>query len=184
MRFTTVFLFTASALVSMPASSAVTVIGNSSARVCFEAAESPLMPRAYHLEQCGNALTEEAGTPRNVAATYVNRGVLRVRIGKIDEAIADFDAAMALYPDEPEAYLDKGSALIRAGQPEAAVPLFGMALERNTRKPAFAYYGRAMAYEDMGNLQLAYSDYKRASAAAPKWDRPREELSRFEVKRR
>lgn len=184
MRFSTVFLFTASAIVSMPASSAVMVIGSTSARICYEAAEGRSPPNAYQLEQCDHALVEEAMIPRNVAATHVNRGVLRVRTGRVEEAVGDFDAAMALYPDEPEAYLNKGAALIRAGQPQAAVPLFGMALERNTRKPAFAYYGRAMAYEDLGNLQLAYSDYKRASAAAPRWNRPRVELSRFAVRRR
>ena len=38
------------------------------------------------------------------------------------------------------------------------------ALELKTRRPALAYFVRAMAYEDSGNLRAAYNDLQRAQA--------------------
>jgi tetratricopeptide (TPR) repeat protein len=132
--------------------------------------------------QCDRALSEEGLVSSDVVATHVNRGVLRLRLGNIEEAISDFDRAIALNPDMPEAYLNKGSALIRAGQADAAVPLFSKALATRTRKPAYAYYGRGVAYEELGNIKSAYLDYRRASAADPEWAAPRQDLARFRVK--
>ena len=65
-------------------------------------------------------------------ATHVNRGILRLRRGLVDEAVADFDRAIALDPEQPEAYLNKGAALIRRQNPAEALQLFTVALERNT----------------------------------------------------
>ena len=47
-------------------------------------------------------------------------------------AIADFDRAIALDPNQPEAYLNKGAALIRLNNPTEALRLFTVALEHNT----------------------------------------------------
>jgi tetratricopeptide (TPR) repeat protein len=159
------------------------VIGNGSAKNCYDAAKSGNHPSRDQMQQCDRALSEEALSPHDAMATHVNRGVLRVRIGKTEEGIRDFDIATAMDPNEPEAYLNKGSALVRSGQAREALPLFTMALDKETRKPAYAYYGRGVAYEALGEIKSAYLDYQRASVADPKWDKPREELTRFTVKR-
>jgi tetratricopeptide (TPR) repeat protein len=184
MTFAKVFLFTAAAAISGPALASVMVVGNSSARTCYEAAESQNRPSLDQLRQCDRALSEEALAPHDAVATRVNRGILRIRVGRTEDAIRDFDVAMALDPSEPEAYLNKGAALVRAGQPQAALPLFGMALDHKTRKPAFAHFGRGVAYEELGDVKAAYREYRMASSADPNWNRPREELLRFTVSRR
>ena len=169
------------AAVAVPASASVVVLGNSDARLCFEAADSDLMPNSSDVRRCDEALVHGNLIAYEVVATHVNRGILRLRRGLVDEAIADFDRAITLDPNQPESYLNKGAALIRRNNAAGAVQLFTVALERNTTRPAIAHYGRAVAQEQLGNVAAAYRDYRRASELDPNWREPRVELSRFRV---
>ena len=164
-----------------PASASVVVLGNSNARLCYEAADSPMSPDMRDIRRCDDALLREALSAYEEVATHVNRGILRLRRGMTDEAIADFDRAIALDPNQPEAYLNKGAALLRRDNAAEAMTLFTIALERNTTRPAIAHYGRAIANENLGNLNAAYRDYTEASRIAPNWNEPRQELTRFRV---
>ena len=166
---------------SVPAFGAVTVIGSSSARLCFEAADSPLQPTIQDIRNCDQAFEEQQLTLYDTVATHVNRGILRLRHSRTEDAMADFDMAIRLDPRQPEAYLNKGALLIRLNDPGAALPMFSMALEHETSRPALAHYGRAIANEALGNVREAYSDYRRASELAPEWEEPRTELRRFRV---
>ena len=169
------------AAVSVPAFGAVTVIGNSSARMCFEAADSPMLPSNRDVQRCDSALADEALSRHDMVATHVNRGILRLRRGQVPAAIADFDTAIQMDPTQPESYLNKGAALMRLDNPVEALQLFTIALERNTRRPAIAHFGRAIANEELGNVRDAYRDYQRASELEPDWADPRTELRRFRV---
>ena len=171
--------------VAVPAQGGITVIGSTSARLCYEAAESKMNPTLTSLSRCNEALDREGLSRYDTVATYVNRGILRMRVGRLDEAIADFDRAIAIDPGEAEAYLNKGMAKLQRDNGWAeAVPLFNEALEKETSRPAIAYYGRAVAHELGGNVRQAYLDYRQASALAPKWRDPQVELARFTVVRR
>jgi len=101
------------AFAAAPAGAAVVVLGNTDARMCYEAADSPMMPAARDVRRCDEALLREALSSYEVVATHVNRGILRLRRGMTDAAIADFDRAIMLDPNQPEAYLNKGAALLR-----------------------------------------------------------------------
>jgi tetratricopeptide (TPR) repeat protein len=164
-----------------PAQAGVVVVGNSSARFCFESADSPALPGLSDLRTCDDALQREVLTNYETVATHVNRGILRLRRGMIDAAVADFDRAIALDPNQPEAYLNKGAALVRRDNSREALNLFTIALERNTTRPALAHYARAIANETLGNLNAAYRDYREASRLEPTWNEPRVELARFRV---
>ena len=169
------------AVVSVPAGASVIVVGNNSARLCYESAESPVLPTAEDFRRCDMALREEALVRDDIVATYVNRGILKLRRGQIEAAIVDFDRAIEMDPNQPEAYLNKGAALIRAENPGGALPLFTASLERNTARPEIAHYGRAIANESLGNARAAYDDYRRASELRPEWDEPLVELRRFRI---
>jgi tetratricopeptide (TPR) repeat protein len=172
----------ACAALATPAAASVFVIGSSSARMCFEAADSPLSPTPDSLRRCDEALADGAISTHDAAATHVNRGILRMRRDQTDLALADFDAAIRVDPAQPEAYLNKAGALIRLqGDNLEAVRLFTAALDNNTVHPELAHFGRAIANEDLGNIRAAYQDYRAASALCPRWALPRTELQRFRV---
>ena len=150
---------TLAAAAAAPALGAVTVIGNSAARLCYEAAEARIAAGRDSLLQCDAALSEDTLGERDRVATYVNRGILKMHAGNFDAAVQDFDRAIARDPQQAEAYLNKGLALLRAGHDsDEVIALFGAALEKRTRRPAFAYYGRAVAYETKGRLKEAWLD--------------------------
>lgn len=167
--------------IAAPAGASVMVIGNSSAVACYQAADSLAAPDQGDLRNCDEALRNEALDAHDVVATHVNRGILRLRRNQVDLAMADFDTAIRLDPNEPEAYLNKGAVLIRMENAGAALPLFTAAIERNTSRPELAHYGRAIANESLGNTRAAYDDYRRASALRPGWEEPLVELRRFRV---
>jgi tetratricopeptide (TPR) repeat protein len=178
------FLFAAAALlVAAPATGAVTVLGNSSARLCYEAAESRASPNLTVLRTCDQAMRDEGLSDYDRVATLVNRGILKARLGNVDEAILDYDAALDRNPNEAEAYLNKGFALLHL--PDAAQqarPMFDSALANRTRRPELAYYGRAVANELTGQVRAAYDDYRQASLLNPRWKDPKADLARFSVR--
>jgi tetratricopeptide (TPR) repeat protein len=171
------------AALAVPAAAAVSVIGATSARLCFEAADARSTPSSAAIARCNEALDGEALTEYEVVATYVNRGILKLRRGLVDQAIRDFDTAIQRDPNEPEAYLNKGMATLRLPNGwERALSLFDTAIEKQTRRPAIAYYGRAIAHELGGQVKLAYLDYRQASVIDPDWREPQVELARFSIR--
>lgn len=178
-------LFAAAAVfgAALPASAGVVVLGQGNARMCFLAAENTGAPSMDDMDRCNTAIEEEQGNPSRLVSTHVNRGILRLRRNDVDGAMADFDMATRLDPNEPEAYLNRGTILLRNASVRDALAQFDTAIAKRTRRPALAYYGRGVAYEETGNIRAAYRDYMRASQLAPTWDEPRTELTRFRVAR-
>lgn len=165
-----------------PAAASVLVLGDNPAADCYEAAGARDSSQQA-LQYCNEALETGALTERDQVATYVNRGIVKLVGDHFDDAIADFDRAIAMDPNEPEAYLNKGSALLRKNASrDQAISLLNEALERKTRRPEIAYYTRAIAHEESGNVKAAYYDYQRAQEAAPRWSLPARELRRFQVR--
>lgn len=181
--FTLAACFISACLVAGPAAAGVVVIGSSPGRACYEAARSGDSSRDA-LAICDNALASGLMDSGDQVATFVNRGIVKILRGTYDLAISDFDRAIALDPRQPESYLNKGSALLRSGARAGdAIPLFSEALQRKTKRPELAYFGRAIAYEETGDVKSAYLDYRRAQEADPRWEQPAEELKRFQVRR-
>ena len=159
----------------------IITIGDGFARSCYIASESH-DTRRLSFEACDRAFSEQALSHHDEVATHVNRGILYYLIGRLDAANRDYDAALALDPNEPEAWLNKGMAALKAGNSAAALPMFERALQLRTVRPALAYYGRAIVFEDSGNLRQAYADLQRARDLEPKWTLPAEELKRYIVR--
>jgi tetratricopeptide (TPR) repeat protein len=165
------------------ASSSVAGVGATSmARACFEAAKLR-RPSATGLDACSRALDGDGLAAPEKAATFVNRGIIHMQMDSLKAAIADFDAAIAARPETAEAWVNKGIALIRAGDDAEAARLLSHGLELKPENPAVAHYSRAYAYEGLGRLRDAYEDYGRAAALAPDWPDPGEQLRRFKVVR-
>lgn len=182
MRISSLALALAAALtVSTAATAATQVIGAGLARDCYDATENPHAGRGA-IETCNRALSEEALSFADMVATYVNRGILRGRFGDLRGALSDYDRAIALDPDQGEAYANKGGLALKREAWAEALRLFNTAIEKQTNRPEIAFYGRGVANEMTGNVANAYADYKRAAELAPQWQEPKVELARFRVR--
>lgn len=167
---------------SLPTGASTITVGGSAAESCYHAAVAR-DASAHALADCNAAIGQQATPFNDLVATYVNRGVLKLVLADYHSAEADFDQAMRLEPTQPEAWLNKGIARYQLHDPQAAAVLFGRAIEYRTRYASLAHYGRALAYEDTGNIRGAYQDLRRATALSPNWAAPRTELARFQVTR-
>jgi tetratricopeptide (TPR) repeat protein len=171
-------------LTAGPASAAVTVVGTGFARQCFEYAEAN-RSSDRGVENCDRALSEEALSVRDRAATHVNRGILHMKGKSLDDALADYQKAVAIKPDLAEAYVNQGIALVHLGGRDAdAIAAISKGLSLNTARPEVAYYTRGVAHELLGNNRQAYEDYSQAAAIKPEWSEPKMQLQRFSVVRK
>ncbi len=167
-----------------PAAASISVLGGGLGHECYVAAESASPSRA-NLEICNRALVEEQLTVSDRAATYVNRGIVRMQAKDLNAAIADFDTAIRAKPDTAEAYVNKGIAMIHLGNHERdAVNLLTLGLARGPAQPEIAYYVRGLANEALGQTREAFEDYSHAASLKPDWPLPAEQLERFTVKRK
>ena len=179
-----IFAYVAAAALLIPgaASASSTVIGSGLARMCYEAAEAERATSAI-LDICNRAISDEPLSYDDQVATYVNRGIIRAHMNDWPGALADYNRAIKLDPTEAEAYLNKAVLTLKQRDWRQARELFDAALARNTRRPEFAYYGRAITQELAGDFAAAYADYQKASALAPAWEEPKKELTRFSVRK-
>ena len=163
------------------ANASVMTVGGSHAQSCFEAADSRDLSRQA-MDACDHALTQQPLTRQDRAATFVNRGIIHLGRTDLRRADADFDAALAIEPTQAEAWLNKAILHVQSGRSQMALSQAERALQLNTRRPALAYFVRALANEDGGNVAAAYRDFQRARALDPSWKDPAVELRRFRVR--
>ncbi|MEK6758542.1 MAG: tetratricopeptide repeat protein [Deltaproteobacteria bacterium] len=92
---------------------------------------------------------------------YMNRALAYDDAGRGEEAIADYDAALALKPGSVEAYNNR--ALIKAAQGAYAEAIadYNRAIEIDPSY-AIAYNNRGLAYRSIGDTEKAIEDLKRA----------------------
>ncbi|MDP1995860.1 MAG: tetratricopeptide repeat protein [Gallionella sp.] len=103
---------------------------------------------------------------------YYNRGTELIKVDEYDLAIKDLALAAKLHPDWPFSYNNLGSAYMKKGDWRAAANAFTQAIEIAERKKMGVnpkpYFGRAMAYEFLGETGKAKLDYQVTCRAARK----------------
>jgi len=163
---------------------AMTIIGNdSNARRCGTAVGNGDSSDAT-IEWCTRALGYSRITREGQIQVLVNRGVTYLRRQQNEQAVADFDAVVALDRGNAEAHLNRGAALVQLQRYGPAVAALTEALGLGVREPHKAYFNRGIAREALGDLRGAFEDYTTALQIEPDWGPASAELARFARARR
>jgi tetratricopeptide (TPR) repeat protein len=165
------------------AQAAMTVIGGGLAEECSKAALRGRSDR-NSIEACNQALQTEFLDTRDRAGTYINRGVMRMRLRAFDTALSDFDAAIHLDPKIGEGWVNRGALYIAMKKFQDGLTDINRGLDLGVVEPEKAYYNRALAYEGLDDAKSAYLDYQQAVTLKPNWLLPQQQLLRFTVTRR
>lgn len=134
------------------------------------------------LQLCTLAIQDKATLPADLAGSYNNRGVLLFDEGKLQEALADFDAAIAVSGTLAAAHINRGYTLVAMQRWEDSIAAFDRGIELGAPEPARAHFNRGIAHEETGRVREAYYDYKLAAELNPEWEEPKRELARFTVR--
>lgn len=158
------------------------IIGGGAAKDCATAALDGRSDETS-VTTCTLALKTETLSFRDRARTYVNRGVLQMRRRDFDGAVRDFDEASRIDPALGEAFVNRGAAYVGSERYGEGLAQIDQGLALGVKDPEKAYYNRAIANENLGDVTAAYRDYTKAAELDPDWDAPKHELTRFSVKR-
>ena len=165
------------------AQQAVMVFGGGYARECYEVVKAR-DPAAKAFGICNIALEQEDLSRTNRAATLVNRGIVFMREQNYDRAMKDYDRALDIIPDMPETKINLGAMLYHMGRFQDAIEALNTGvMAKDDEMRAAAFYNRAISYEQLGDVQRAYADYRAALAIIPGYPPAERQLKRFSVQR-
>jgi tetratricopeptide (TPR) repeat protein len=137
--------------------------------------------KADAIGACDDALKSGALDRRDIAATWVNRGILEMSRERYATARGNFKDALSAVPDLPEAHVNIGSALINLEQYAEGIKETELGLSLGAKQPERAWYNLGIAYGRLGDTRKAYDSYRQAAALSPDWDDPRIEVKRYEA---
>jgi tetratricopeptide (TPR) repeat protein len=135
---------------------------DSEARLCRDLRLEPPL----RIEACGRALAGYDLTVREQVDLLAARAMALDDLGDYPRAIADYDAAIVLAPDDAVLHLNRGVAKVHAGRPADAIADYATAIRL---KPDWhlPYFDRAVALSDLGQHAAALADYDRAIERKP-----------------
>jgi tetratricopeptide (TPR) repeat protein len=102
------------------------------------------------------------------AQAHVERGVLLRAARDFDPALADFEAAIALAPDEVRYVGERGETLRRLGRPADALPDLDRMLAQEP-DDAWTYGCRGAAFQALGRFEESLADLDKAIDLRPKY---------------
>ncbi|MBU1720911.1 MAG: tetratricopeptide repeat protein [Bacteroidetes bacterium] len=104
--------------------------------------------------------------PRRALMGYKGRGATYYKMGMFKEALADFNAAIQLRPDEVELYKHRGIIRTNLGDFQGAILDFNLYMMVDSVCKE-AYYYRGLAYTGLSEYKIAISDFSRTIALDP-----------------
>jgi tetratricopeptide (TPR) repeat protein len=119
---------------------------------------------------CSAVVAQAQLTPDILPGALIDRGLAYLRHDRTDAAIADFDAALALKPDDADALNDRGFAHDSRNEPDLAIADFDAAIQL---RPDFAaaFGNRGQAFARKRQYERAIADYDHALALRPDFAR-------------
>ena len=92
---------------------------------------------------------------------------MRQQKGQLDKALADFNDAIRLDPQNPAAYEQRAEVWKVHHEDDKAIADYSEAIRVDPRDAA-AYFGRGVAWQAKGRIDRAIADYDRAIRIDPK----------------
>lgn len=128
---------------------------------------------------------EAGGLPVQVLArAHYNRGIARGQAGENNAAERDYKRAIELSPGYAAAYHNLANLERRRGAHENAILSYTAALEHmQGREKRLSLYGRALAYERLGDMPKAEADLRQALQMDPEFDLAATKLASLEAQR-
>jgi tetratricopeptide (TPR) repeat protein len=166
-------LVTTLLLCASTASAQISIIGNSNARECYQEAKAD---RA-NTEPCDDALAGHTLVGRDLAATYVNRAVVRTNGGSFERALRDLEHAESLRPEFGEIYASRGNVYFYQSSFEAALAEHDRGIAVGMKKLFAAHYNRGLTLEQLGRIEEAKAAYRQSIALVPEFDLAKARLS-------
>jgi len=95
---------------------------------------------------------------QTTAEDFILRGVQKLEIGNLQEAIEDFDQAITIDPNSVPAYFNRGQAYVLQGEIQKALTDFNQAIEIDPNS-FIAYNNRGLAHLQRGDFEGAIADF-------------------------
>jgi tetratricopeptide (TPR) repeat protein len=123
----------------------------------------------FALAACTAMIQSGQYTTAELAAAFLQRGIVYGRKGEYDLALQDFDQVVRLKPEDPDALFDRGLTYGKKGDYDREIEDYGHAISLN---PDFAeaFNNRGVVYNSKGEYDRAIQDDDRAVASAPDSD--------------
>jgi tetratricopeptide (TPR) repeat protein len=168
------FVFSASA------NAVVMVIGNQLAHDCYLIAKAGVdLPDG--VATCSSALENEALSPHDRAGTYVNRGAIKIALGRVDDAMTDYNTGITISPNLADAYIDRAGGFIMQRKFDEAMADVNHGIELGPTLPFVGYYNRAVAEQLTGKITEAYYDYQKTLELEPHFTPAADRLKDFTI---
>ena len=111
-------------------------------------------------------LIEKKDLVRGAERIYYNRGNDRAKLGQFEGAKSDYEKTLSIYPFHIEARGNLGALYFNAGQWQNAIDQFNELEKYGQVKNAYMHprlvFARAIAYEKLGQSDLAQKDFIRS----------------------
>jgi regulator of sirC expression with transglutaminase-like and TPR domain len=137
--------------------------------------------RRYKIDETSIAsgvFMRDLTSPEVIAQLLSNQAVALSKQAKLDDALARYDAALALAPQLVAAWYNRGIDLMNAGRLKEALVSFTRAIELYP-SDAQAHNNRGLAKVKLGDVEGARSDFQRALELQPGMKEAEQNLKRL-----
>jgi tetratricopeptide (TPR) repeat protein len=110
---------------------------------------------------CSAVIESGRWSGKDLAWIFIGRGSAYSSEGDYDSAVADYDQAIQLNPNDTAGYINRGNAYVGKGDRDRAIADYNKAIELDS-KFGGAYYNRGLVYADKGDFDRAIADYDQA----------------------
>lgn len=174
-------------LSSASSAQSVTIFGGSAAHDCYENAvfSVRLSDASRHdLKKCNDAIIQGRLNRRDLTATYINRGIINVHIGDINQAESDYLTALEMSDRTPETFVNLGNLQYMMQNYHRAVDDYDHAESLGFRQQHILFLNRGMALARLGSFDEAEAEYQKALQLRPDWSLAIDMMTDLDEKRR